>query len=83
MNGRTCKLCKKTYLMMFEPRAMGRKIWLNIIRNCILILYQFKGLKGKFLLIPEGAPIAHLGERRTPDHKVVGSILTQAALLCP
>ena len=30
-----------------------------------------------------GATIAQLGEHRTPDRKVVGSILTQGVLLCP
>ena len=29
------------------------------------------------------APIAQLGERRTLDHKVAGSILTRGGVLCP
>ena len=33
--------------------------------------------------IPEGAPIAQLGEHRTLDCKVAGSILTWGAVLCP
>ena len=31
----------------------------------------------------EGAPIAQLGERRTLDRKVAGSIITRGAVLCP
>ena len=30
-----------------------------------------------------GAPIAQLGERRTLDRKVTGSILNRGAVLCP
>ena len=39
-----------------------------------------------FLLViskTKGAPIAQLGERRTLDRKVAGSILTRGAVLCP
>ena len=31
----------------------------------------------------EGAPISQLGERRTLDRKVAGSIITRGAVLCP
>ena len=34
-------------------------------------------------LTSRGAPIAQLGECRTLDHKVAGSILTRGTVLCP
>ena len=36
-----------------------------------------------FLLVILGAPIAQLGECRTLDGKVAGSILSRGAVLCP
>ena len=36
-----------------------------------------------FALRDDGAPIAQLGERRTLDRKVAGSILTLGTMLCP
>ena len=37
----------------------------------------------QLLKIHVGEPIAQLGERRTLDRKVAGSILTRGAVLCP
>ena len=36
-----------------------------------------------YLIQLGGAPIAQLGERRTLDRNVAGSILTWGAVLCP